>query len=397
MDSRIALGVIVSLAAGTQLFAQEPSPGSSTPPPSGAPPTPQQQPQQPAPKGLQWQVGDYTLKVGGYVKVDLIHDFDQIGSRDSFDPRTIPTDDESNPGMATRMHAKSSRVNFDLRSPTSIGPGRVFIEGDFFNDTNSFRLRHAYATVDGWLFGQTWSTFMDDDAMPETLDFESPIAFPQIRQAQIRYTHNLDEQGNYLAIALEDPQSTIITPAVPGATEEPIPDITGRVRWKNDYGHLQLGLFAGAARFNPTAGPAENAFLWGLNLSTKVDLCKQDNAIVQVTYGPGVGRYRGGTTAAPDSNGNLDAVEIFGVMGAYQHAWNDEWRSNATYAWARGNLPGGAPATTTESLSYLAVNLIWQFCDKAWVGVEYLYGSNETQDDHRGEASRVQFSVRYSF
>jgi hypothetical protein len=238
---------------------------------------------------------------------------------------------------------------------------------------------------------------MDDDAIPETLDFESPIGFPQIRQAQIRYTHKLDDQGNYVAIALEDPQSNIITPAVAGDTEEPMPDVTGRVRWNNDYGHVQLGLFAGAARFNPAAGPADNAFLWGANLSTKIDVCKKDYAIAQLTYGPGVGRYRGGITAAPDANGNLDAVEAFAVMGAYQHAWSDEWRSNATYSWAKGNLPGGVPATTTESVSYLAVNLIWQFCDKAWCGVEYLYGSNETQDDHRGEANRVQFSVRYSF
>src|SRR5262249_15407270 len=133
------------------------------------------------------------------------------------------------------------------------------------------------------------------------------------------------------------------------------------------------------------------------NLSTMFDVGRKDHAIVQVTYGPGVGRYRGGITAAPDSNGSLDAVEIFGLMGAYQHAWNDEWRSTATYASARSNLPGSVPAPTTASVSYLAVNLIWQFCDKAWVGAEYLYGSNETEDGHRGEASRVQFSVKYSF
>src|SRR5262249_61603003 len=134
----------------------------------------------------------------------------------------------------------------------------------------------------------------------------------------------------------------------------------------HDCGHVQPGLLAGAARFAPAAGAADDVFLWGANLSTMFDVGRKDHAIVQVTYGPGVGRYRGGITAAPDSNGSLDAVEIFGLMGAYQHAWNDEWRSTATYAWARSNLPGGVPATTTASVSYLAVNLIWQFCDKAW-------------------------------
>ena len=379
------------------ICAQEPTPGPGAQQPGAGAQQPAATQPAAAPKGLQFQVGDATVKFGGYVKVDLIHDFDQIGSQDSFDPRTIPTNDESDPGMATRMHARETRMNVDVRGPTSIGPGRVFFEGDFFGDNTTFRIRHAYATVEGWLFGQTWSTFMDEDAMPQTLDFESPIAIPLIRQAQIRYTHNFDDKGNYAAIALEDPRSSIITPAVAGDTEEPMPDVTGRVRWTNEWGHAQLGLFAGAARFNPDVGPADNQFLWGANLATKIDVCKRDYALGQVTYGPGVGRYRGGITAAPDANGNLDAVETFGLCGAYQHAWNDEWRSNFTYAWAKGRVPGGAPATTTESLSYLAANVIWQFCDKAWCGVEYLYGSNETQDDHRGEASRVQFSVRYNF
>src|SRR5262245_65803143 len=65
----------------------------------------------PPPKGIQWTSGEYTWKVGGYVKVDLIHDFDAIGSADTFDPRTIPTSGADEPGDATRIHAKQSRLN----------------------------------------------------------------------------------------------------------------------------------------------------------------------------------------------------------------------------------------------------------------------------------------------
>jgi hypothetical protein len=402
MSSRAAPAAL-ALAILPVLRAQEPPPGTSGQPPvqnqpQGPAGQPGTQPPVTAPqqKGIVLQIGDTTVKFGGYVKVDLIHDFNQIGSPDSFDPRSIPTTGESEPDVATRIHARQTRLNVDVRGPTSIGPGRVFVEGDFFGDGNTFRLRHAYATVEGLLIGQTWSTFMDEDATPETLDFESPIGFPQIRQAMIRYTHQCGD-GSYAAVALEDPQSKIIAPAVAGVAEEPTPDLTARFHWKNGFGHVQLGAFAGAARFNPTAGPAEDEFLWGLNLSTRIDVCAKDYAIGQVTYGPGVGRYRGGITAAPDVNGHLEAIEVFAVMGGYQHAWSDQLRSNATWSWVKGNLPAGAPPETSEKLSYLAVNLVWQFCDKAWCGVEYLYGSNDTFDDHRGEASRVQFSVRYDF
>lgn len=350
----------------------------------------------PAPvKGLQWQVGDYTVKLGGYVQVDLIHDFDEIGSTDSFDPRTIPTNDESDAGVNTRMHAKDSRLNLDLRCPSSIGPMRIFVEGDFFSDNNGFRLRHAYGEVGGWLGGQTWSTFMDEDAMPETLDFESPIAFPQIRQAQIRYTHPFGDTGSYMAVAVEDPASKIVAPPAPGETQEATPDLTARLRWKNGLGHCQLGLFAGSARFVPDVGTADTVFLWGANFATKIDVGDRDKLFAQTTYGPGVGRYRGGITAVPDASGNLDAVETFGVMGAYEHHWSSEWRSTATYSWGKGHLPAGTVPTTIESLSYLAANLIWQFSDRAWVGVEYLYGSNETEDGARGEANRVQISMHF--
>ena len=100
----------------------------------------------------------------------------------------------------------------------------MFVEGDFFGTGNAFRMRHAYGTLGPVLGGQTWSTFMDEDTMPETLDFESPIAFPLIRQAQIRRSQDIGNDGSYWAVALEDPDSDLVTPGVPGEIEEATPD-----------------------------------------------------------------------------------------------------------------------------------------------------------------------------
>ncbi len=378
------------------LAAQEPAP----PPPTQKPAEPQASPPAEAPtpavhgpQGFTWEVEGYTIKLGGYVKVDLIHDFDPIGSTDTFDPRTIPTTGES--GVNTRLHARQTRFNLDVRGPTSIGPMRVFFEGDFFGSSSTFRIRHAYGEIAGFLAGQTWTTFMDDDAMPETIDFESPIAFPMVRQAMIRYTQPFGG-GSYGAIALEDPDSDVIPPPVPGRIEKPTPDLTGRLRWEHGCGHTQLGLFAGTARYNYDSPGSDTVFLWGLNASTKLMICERDNLIVQLTYGPGVGRYRGGHAAAPDANGQLEAVEVFGVMAAYQHHWCSQWRSTATYSWGKGDLPAGSPADANEVLQYLSANVIWQFCDRAWVGLEYLYGTRETFDDADGDAHRIQIAMRFN-
>jgi hypothetical protein len=393
MAHRRAHVVLLAIAAtcGAAAKAQNDPP---VPAPQPAAPPQQPAPAKPKPKRLEWKVDDYTVRLGGFVKVDLIHDFDEIGSTDSFDPRTIPTDDESDPGMNTRMHARSSRLNLDVRGPSDLGELRVYVEGDFFSDQNGFRLRHAFGTIGGWLGGQTWSTFMDEDAVPETLDFESAIAYPLIRQAMIRYTHDLGD-GSYVAVALEDPASNVVAPPVPGEVEEAAPDLTGRLRWTHDRGHAQLSVFAGVARFDPDAGSAQNEFLCGANLSARLEVCERDHLLMQTTYGPGVGRYRGGITAGPDADGELDAVEIFGVLGGFQHHWSDRWRSTVCYSWAKGDGPAGMPPTSPEVVDYLAANLIWQFSERAWIGVEYLHGSLETADEARGEANRVQIAMSF--
>ena len=362
---------------GAELRAPQPT---ATPPPA---------------KGSQWSTGEYTSKAGGYLNVDLIHDFDEIGSTDSFDVRTIPTSGANDPGSNTRIHARQSRFNLDVSGPTSAGPFRAFFEGDFFSDQNGFRMRHAYGTVGQVLGGQTWSTFMDEDAMPETLDFESPVAFPLIRQAQVRWTQKL-ENGNYWAIALEDPDSDVIAPTgVTGEVDEPLPDINARIRLNNSRGHVQLGLFSGMARFDPDVGTTDDVWLWGTNLSAEIATVGKDSAIVQVTWGDGVARYRGGTTAAPDSNGNLDAVRAYGVLGSYEHHWSDEYRSSIGYSWGDGDIPNGSPATSTEKVEYGYANLIWQFCNRAWAGIEYLYGARDTFDGESGTANRLQMSLRF--
>jgi hypothetical protein len=245
------------------------------------------------------------------------------------------------------------------------------------------------------LAGQTWSNFMDENAMPETLDFESPIGFPQIRQAQIRYTKKLDSGDSY-SFSVEDPASKIIPPTgVTGEQEEPLPDFTGHYTMGFSRGHVQLGAFAGMADFRPDVGSNDSVGIWGLNLSTVIDTVGEDNAILQLTYGDGVGRYRGGVTAAPDASGDLEAVTTTAVLGSYQHYWSEQLRSTILYSWGDGDLPAGTPLTSTERVQYGAANLIYQFANRAWTGIEYLYGQNETFDGNSGHANRVQISLRF--
>ena len=134
-------------------------------------------------------MGGFTFKPGGRVKLDVIRDFKPIGSEDSFDPRTIPLDGSE--GTNSNVHAKETRLNLDIRGMVEQKELRMFIETDFYGTSSVLRLRHAYGSFGGLLAGQTWSTFVDEDNMPRTIDFEAPMAFASIRQAQVRWTQKL--------------------------------------------------------------------------------------------------------------------------------------------------------------------------------------------------------------
>jgi hypothetical protein len=232
--------------------------------------------------------------------------------------------------------------------------------------------------------------------MPETLDFESPIGFPQIRQAQARYTTKL-ESGNSFSFSIEDPASTVVgVDTTVGRVEEVMPDLTANYIWKFSRGHVQASAFGGVSSYNPDVGSTDNVPLWGVNLSTKLATWGDDNTILQFTYGDGVGRYRGGATAAPDASGELEAIETTALLASYQHYWSEKYRSTLCYSWAHGDLPAGTPTDASETLQYFAANLIWQFSDRAWTGVEYLYGTNDEFDGSDGNATRLQFSLRFN-
>ena len=85
------------------------------------------------------------LKVGGYVKLDLIHDFNPIGSPDYFDVSKIPTDGPV--GENTHLNVKETRLFIDTKSRIKSTSIRAYVEGDFYGSGGAFRLRHAFLEI----------------------------------------------------------------------------------------------------------------------------------------------------------------------------------------------------------------------------------------------------------
>jgi hypothetical protein len=342
-------------------------------------------------------MGAFVFKPGGRVKLDVIRDFKPIGSEDSFDPRTIPLDGSE--GTNSNVHAKETRLNLDIRGIVEERELRMFIETDFYGTSSALRLRHAYGSFGGLLAGQTWSTFMDDDNLPRTIDFEAPMAFAQIRQAQVRWTQKITPAITWSS-ALEDNKSAIVVPTgIPGKPEYPMPDVVTRLRFDLGGGHVTTSAFLGSARFRPTNGDPDTVTLWGSMASAKFTTVGKDYVYGVFTLGEGIGRYRGGTTAVPDDTGALQPVGGTAFMGGYEHFWRERWSTNAVYSVTDTWDEAFYSTTVTKRLNYSAVNLLYWFLgDRAWTGVEYIYGRREMfgVDDPNGTAHRIQYAVRFN-
>jgi hypothetical protein len=336
------------------------------------------------------------LKVGGYVKLDFIHDFNPINSPDYFDVSKIPTDGSK--GQSTHLNVKETRLFLDVIAPSKIGDLRFYVEGDFYGSGSAFRLRHAFMEIGKhWLVGQYWSNFMDENIIPPSLDFEKPAAYAFVRHPMIRWKTSLSDKS-YLAFAVEEPSINAQSPAEPGKFESPYPDITGRYRFTGSWGHVQLSAFLATLsyRFSAT-DELDNVVLAGGNLSGQVKVFKRDKLSSQAIFGPGASRYRGGEVAGLDENGNLESINGVGITVSYQHYWTSSVSSLLVYNQGIENNTAGQPSNNISSANYMTANVIWDITESLFIGAEYLRGTRENISGESGTANRIQFSARYSF
>ena len=404
---RLAVYVGVPIVMLTMAVSSAPAQDTTAPPAApdggattgGAPAPPPAAPQEPGagtPQFDGFRVGDFTFKPGGRVKLDVIRDFNPIGNEDSFDTRTIPID--AGEGVNSNVHAKETRLSLDIRGKVDGEELQMFIETDFYGTSSALRLRHAYGRYGNLLAGQTWSTFMDEDNLPRTIDFESPTAFASIRQAQVRWTQKFKAMTWYASV--EDNKSAIVLPlGIEGVDEYPIPDIVNKFRFDMPRGHISTSGFVGWAQFRPLDEEPDTAVLWGTMLSANFSTFGKDTAYGVVSYGDGIGRYRGGVTAVPDFDNRLHAVRVQAFMGGYEHFWSGRWSTNAVYSVAKAPEEPFYSSALSRRLEYGAVNvLFWFLGDRGWTGIEYLYGSHDVfgPEPNNGIDHRVQYAVRFN-
>ena len=344
---------------------------------------------------------EWRLRFAGYAKTDVMYDTRPAGAKDLFVTSSIPTGPPV-PGEenAFNMHVRQTRLSMELRRPSYLGGDlRAYFEGDLYgpNNTTSPNLRHAYIQAANVLVGRTFTTFMDVDALPDGVDFEGPNSTIFLLTAQVRYTWPLGERWS-LALAAEQPVPEITMPA--GATRATrFPDVVIRPRYVAPWGHFQLSAVVRDLGYLD-AQPGENRTAgFGILAATQVRITRRDNIFAAGIYGQGYSRFivdAGGLNldAAPDANGELQAIPAYGWYASLQHLLGTKWRAVGTVSSLRLEPVSTLPATTLRRTFYTAVSAVHSPRRTVDIGFSVLYGENHTLGGANGYAWRIHSALQ---
>ncbi|WP_028116370.1 DcaP family trimeric outer membrane transporter [Ferrimonas senticii] len=335
----------------------------------------------PAIAGYEFDLGDgHKLKFGGYLKVDARYVDGDVGYQDFWLGRGGPIGDNSK----FKIFANETRFN----TTYTHGDVSAFLEMDFFvspggNEviSNSYnpRLRHAFINYQNWLVGQTWTTFMNTSAIPETADFaggNAGLAF--VRQGMIRYS-----AGGF-QLAIENPETS--GGGADNSNEE-MPDIIGKYVASGDWGNVSGAVVARQLNFiNSNTSASDDDMAFGYSLAGKLNVFGKDDLRFQIHAGE-TGRYA--TINGVADVVNNQAQESVSYMAAYRHFWTNTLRSTVLYA-------GFDADGTDDKVSQWSVNLFQNLTKELSVGFEvgnFMYDPGASSGDY--DSFYGQFSMKY--
>ncbi len=304
------------------------------------------------------------------------------------------------------LSVRQSSFQWLSRTPTAIGDVLTRLEANLFpvDGKTAPDLNQLYVRLSEWLLlGKTYSTFMDDGALPTTLDYNGPSGVTFVRQWLARASIPLGA-GWSLQASVEEPQADLEGGGefFSVHTEAKRPDLAARVRWEGDPGHFQL---AGLSRSidaigeSPFGQRTKHVNGTGVSVSGSLGLFGADTVLFQAVTGKGVGRYfndpLSSTGVALGTNRQVELVRSSGVTLYYQHKWAPEWMTVAGASTLWVSTDGLRRADELKRVTYASVNLLHRLTPTLIVGGEVLWGKARQVGGASATNARVQLSVRY--
>ncbi len=300
-----------------------------------------------------------------------------------------------------RLHStvNVTRFGVNFKTPSVAGEVGGKLEMDFFGGTtrDQFRIRHAYITLDQWLIGQTWSTFIAPEYYPETVDAGTFVGSALLRSPMLRYSDNLSAKTSF-AVAIEDPKYT--------ATSDPdnemrLPALVGRLNHKFDNGSLLSGRTFMAEKKTSH----DNEWAWGVGLGGKYQLSPQTFLKADYYHVKGDGRFLlwANNSYVIDDKNNIQSNEFDTISAGITHQFNSQLRSTLGYGYMKAKDDNSfaeiqkTNITQNKELWQGWINAMYNPYKPITFGVEYVYGERETFDGRNGIDNRVNMMASYDF
>lgn len=357
----------------------------------------------------------------GHIMLDAIYDFNRVNPdwKDTLRPSQIPVNCPGDAGCGkngeTIFSVRQTRFGVRAGIPTDIGEVKTKLEFELYgvgSDAGKVtpRLRHAWAELNQFGAGQTWSVFMNPDVFPNSIDYWGPPGMIFFRNVQLRWTPVATEDQLF-AIALESPSAGVDSGKVPDIApnlnvrgRNRLPDLTAQWRLNRDWGHFQTAGILRQVGYEALDDASDDISSgselgYGLNLSGALNTVGRDQLLWQLVYGRGIANYfnDGGVDLAPNAQFQAAAVPIVGWMLFYNRWWSEQWSSTIGWSSADLNNRAGQTDDAFDKSDYGLVNLLHYPTDNIMVGGEFLHGKLRLNDGSSGTDTRVQFSLKVSF
>ncbi|MFV5467510.1 DcaP family trimeric outer membrane transporter [Acinetobacter sp. YH12120] len=305
-----------------------------------------------------------------------------------------------------RATAKVTRLGLDFNTP--VGDNKVGgkVEVDFASGSDNLRIRHAYLTLNNWLFGQTTSNFLSNHA-PEMIDFATNIGGGTTRVPQVRYNYKLAPATELFVSAEEGNSSSQIYDAkedkiVSSDVTYRAPVLTAKVTQGFADGKGLASARALVEHYKSEAANDDKTG-WGAAVGTNYQVAEPLKVSADVSYVKGNSNYLYGNNSAfyvNTVNGEIEQNETIGVQVGATYKFSPQLRSTLAYGalfaddgtdYARLNT--GA----NEKVQQAWINFIYSPVKPVDLGIEYINGERETFAGDKFSDDRVGFMARYSF
>jgi len=307
-----------------------------------------------------------------------------------------------------RLSIRQSQLNWLAETPTELGTittaAQVNLFSLDFDGKTKLSLWRLFAQVaDVFQAGKAYSTFVDPDVLPTTLDFNGPSGSMAVQQWLARGIVPFGS-GWTLAGSIEDSQADHRAGrrGFGVHTDARRPDVAAHLRFDAERGHVQLSGISRRIDVTSTTAFATTTRVFdasGLAISGSLATFGDDSVVASYATGRGIGRYFNDSVSATGmglgTDDRLDLIRSSGATLYYQHFWTPDWMTvgGASTLWASD--AGTRPPDELRRLVYVSANLIHRLLPTLLVGAETLWGKATRVDGVTATNARLQLSVRY--